>query len=266
MAGRLAMLACGGALPVEIYRATPDLLVYTLEGIPSAVEGESHKLEKIGGLMGAMRAAGVEKLVFAGGLTRPALSPAEFDGTMAQLAPRVMQAMNLGDDGLLRSVIAFFEEQGFAVVGAHEVCPALVAEAGLAVGPDPDEAETRDIARAGEILRGISALDIGQGCVVAGGQCLGIETVQGTDWLLQNVGATDRKYFRDFKGVYAKAAKDGQDLRIDMPTIGPKTVAAVAGAGLAGMVLEAGRVLILEREATLSAARDAGIFLRTESL
>lgn len=260
------MLACGGALPVEIQRANPDILTYTFDGIPSAVVGEVHKLEKIGSLIDAMRAAGVDRLVFAGALTRPSLNPTELDATMMVLAPRILQAMHLGDDGLLRTVIGFFEEQGFKVVGAHEVCPSLVAESGLAVGAAPTDAETRDIARAGAILRGVSALDIGQGCVVAGGQCLGVETVQGTDTLLQNVAATDPKYFRNFKGIYAKAAKDGQDLRIDMPTIGPQTIAAVAKAGLAGIVLQANRVLILERDATLAAAAAAGLFLRTDQL
>lgn len=268
MGGNLAILACDGALPVEIAQANPDAMVITLEGIPSPLEAgsERHRLEKIGTLFAAMKAAGVERMVFAGALVRPQLDPAQLDSEMTALAPRLMQAMQLGDDGLLRTVIAVFEEQGFAVVGPKDVCPSLVAEEGLAVGAAPGEREEADIARAAEILRGISPLDIGQGCVVAGGQCLGIETVQGTDALLRFSGATDAKFLRNFKGVYVKAAKDGQDLRIDMPTIGPRTVHAVAEAGLAGLVVEAGRVLLLEREATLEAARAAGIFLQARTL
>lgn len=263
MAGRLAILACAGHLPVAIARAHPDAMVITLQGIPSALEegSERHRLEEIGALFAAMKAAGVDRMVFAGALARPALDPSRFDAEMTALAPRLMQALSKGDDGLLRTVIDVFEEQGFSVVGAHQVLPGLVAEAGLAVGPAPDAAAEADIARAAEILRGISPLDIGQGCVVAGGQCLGIETVQGTDALLGFVAGTDPKYRRNFKGVYVKAAKEGQDLRIDMPTIGPRTVQAVAGAGLAGMVIGAGRVMILDRDATLEAVRDAGLFL-----
>lgn len=268
MAGRLAILACAGSLPVIVARANPDAMVITLEGIPSSLEdgSERHQLENIGTLFAAMKNQGVDRMVFAGSLVRPRLDPTTFDAQMMGLAPRLMAAMSLGDDGLLRTVIEVFEEQGFAVVGARDVLPALVAELGLSVGPAPNDAEEADIARATEILNGISSLDIGQGCVVAGGQCLGIETVQGTDALLQFVAGTDEKFRRNFKGVYVKAAKVGQDLRIDMPTIGPRTVASVAAANLAGLVVDAGRTLILDREETLAAAEEAGLFLIARAL
>lgn len=263
MSGRLAILACAGALPVAIARANPDAMILTLEGIPSELEAQSHRhrLEQIGTLFAAMKDAGIDRMVFAGSLMRPALDPAAFDAEMAALAPRLMAALQKGDDGLLRTVIEVFEEQGFSVVGAHQVLPSLTADPGLHAGTDPDDATRSDIARATEILRGIAPLDLGQTCVVAGGQCLGIETVQGTDALLHFVAATPPEYRRGHPGVLVKAAKAGQDLRIDMPAIGPRTVAAVAEAGLAGLVIEAGKVMILDRDATLQAARDKGIFL-----
>lgn len=268
MAGKLAILACAGALPVAIAKANPDAMIITLEGIPSDLEGQSHRhrLEKIGALFAAMKEAGVERMVFAGSLVRPALDPSAFDAEMAALAPRLMAALQMGDDGLLRTVIEVFEEQGFSVVGAHQVLPSLTAEPGLHVGPEPDQTTTADITRATEILRGIAPLDVGQTCVVAGGQCLGIETVQGTDALLQFVAATPPEFRRDYRGVLVKAAKAGQDLRIDMPTIGPRTIDAVAGAGLAGLVIEAGKVMILDRDTTLQAVRDKGIFLVASEL
>lgn len=268
MTGRLAIIAFSGTLPAELARAETGAMIITLEGCPSDLEARSerHRFEKIGALFSAMKAGGVDRVVFAGALSRPVLDPSQFDAEMAALAPRLMAALSRGDDGLLRTVIDIFEEKGFSVTGPHQVLPALVAEPGLHVGPAPGDEEEADIARAGQILRGISPLDIGQGCVVAGGQCLGIETVQGTDALLAAVAGTDRKYFRNFKGVYVKAAKEGQDLRIDMPVIGPHTVAAVAGAGLAGLVVQAGRVLILDRAATLQAAAGHGIFLLSRDL
>jgi len=268
VAGRLAILACGGALPVELARAQPEAMVITLDGIPSALDARSHRhrLERIGALFSSMHEAGIDRVVFAGALVRPALDPANFDAEMAVLAPRLMAAMAKGDDGLLRTVIEVFEEKGFSVVGPADVLPALVAGDDLHLGPVPGPTEEADIARATEILRGMAALDIGQGCVVAGGQCLGLETVQGTDALLGFVAASDPKYRRGFRGVCVKAAKQGQDLRIDMPVIGPRTVAAVAGAGLAGLIIEAGKVLILDRAATFDAVLESGIFLVARKL
>ncbi|WP_135504793.1 LpxI family protein [Roseovarius aestuariivivens] len=266
--GRLAILACGGALPVRLAEAHPDAMVITLEGIPSELEARSdrHRLEKIGGLFSAMKAAGVDRMVFAGALARPGFDPGQFDGMMTRIAPRLMAAIPQGDDALLRTVIAIFEEQGFAVLGAHELLPELVAEDGFAHGPALDEADLRDAARAGEILRTLGPLDLGQGCVVAGGQCLGIETVQGTDALLRFVGETDPKFRRGHKGVFVKAPKPGQDLRIDMPVIGPGTIDGIADAGLAGVVIAPGRVMILDRDEVLRRAGATGVFILARDL
>lgn len=263
MADRLAILACGGALPVLLARAHPDALHYTLRGVPSELSGSAQEfpLEKIGSLFAAMEEAGIGRMVFAGSLSRPALNPSEFDAEMMRIAPGLMAAIPQGDDALLRFVIATFEAQGITVLGAHDLLPGLTVEEGLTVGPAPSEAELADTARAAHILSEISPLDIGQGCAVAAGQCLGIETVQGTDALLAYVAQVTPELRRGQRGVYVKAPKAGQDLRIDMPTIGPSTIAAVADAGLAGLVVAANQVVIIDRDATLALAKERGIFL-----
>lgn len=266
--GRLAILACGGALPVMLAKAHPDALHFTLTGVPSelAVTAQDFALEEIGSLFSAMKAEGVTDMVFAGALTRPALDPTRFDAAMMRIAPRLMQAIPQGDDALLRTVIDIFEEEGFTVQGAHALLPDSVADMALLAGPDPSAAERADIARAAEIMTALSPVDIGQGCVVAGGQCLGIETVQGTDALLGFVAETPEKLRRGHKGVYVKAPKAGQDLRIDMPAIGPATVELAARAGLAGIMVQAGGVLVLDRAGVVSAAEAHGLFIRSGAL
>ena len=268
MAGKLAILACDGALPVQLAAAYPEALKITLAGIPHQLGADTteYPIEKLGSVFAALREAKIDRLVFAGSLARPAMDPAAFDAVMIAVAPRLLAAMQRGDDALLRQVIEIFEEQGVTVVGAHDLLPKLTAFDGLQVGPAPNAAELDDMARACEILGALSPLDVGQGCAVAGGQCLGIETVQGTDALLRYVAGTPETLRRGHKGVYVKAAKAGQDLRIDMPAIGPGTVRAVAEAGLAGLMIEAGRVMILDRNKTLQAAEDAGIFLISRGL
>lgn len=268
MTGRLAILACGGALPVALAAVHPDAMQITLRGIPSdlAPTAREFQLEKIGSVFSAMKAEGVDRMVFAGHLARPPLNPADFDADMMRIAPGLMMALPQGDDALLRFVIRVFEDQGFQVIGAHELLPGLTAEQGLSVGSTPTKTDLSDGARGADILSAISPLDIGQGCVVAGGMCLGIETVQGTDALLGFVAQTPDTLRRGAKGVYVKAAKRGQDLRIDMPTIGPSTIAAVANAGLAGLVIEADKTVILNRAETTQAVEDAGIFLTSQVL
>ncbi len=259
----LAILACDGALPVQIAQAYPDALQITLAGVPHQMGAAARefRIERLGELFDTLRQAGIARLVFAGALTRPALDPGQFDPLMQTIAPRLIGAMGQGDDGLLRQVIAIFEEQGIAVIGAHELLPQLVAGPDLQEGAAADEGDLADAGRACEILRALSPMDIGQSCAVAGGQCLGIETVQGTDALLRFVADTPAALKRGRKGVFVKAAKAQQDLRIDMPTIGPGTIAGVARAGLAGLLIEAGRVMILERDETLRAVSEHGLFL-----
>lgn len=268
MPGRLGILACGGDLPVRIAEAHPQALRIGFAGIPNALgDGvQIHQLEKLGALFEALRAADVDRVVLAGALARPSLDPGALDAATMAVAPRLMAALKDGDDALLTQVIGVFEDQGFAVQGAHELVPGLTADAGLHVGPPPSENDMRDAMRAWDILLALSPLDVGQGCLVAGGQCLGIETVQGTDALLRFVAQTPAGLRGDDKGVFVKAAKRGQDLRVDMPVIGPDTVMAVAKAGLAGLVIQADHVMILNRDETLRTARESGLFLTAREL
>jgi DUF1009 family protein len=179
---------------------------------------------------------------------------------MQDNAERLSKAFAQGDDQLLRLVITLFEDQGFRVKGAHELLPAAKAESGLISGPTPSTQNLSDAQRGAEILATLAPLDLGQGCVVSSGLCLGIETLQGTDALLEFVGQTPEKLHRT-PGVFVKAPKAGQELRVDMPAIGPDPVRNVSDAKLAGIVLAADRVLILDRVRTLGLAASLGVFI-----
>ena len=264
---RLGILAGQGALPQMIAAAHPDAVFMHFDGVAVDLPDNdcvAASFEKFGALFEALREAGVSEVVFAGGLARPALNPANFDPKMMQLAPGFMAAMQGGDDGLLRAVIDAFEAEGFGVRGAHELLDGLTALPGLLAGPEPSDADRADAARTRAILKALGPLDVGQGAVVADGQALGVETAQGTDAMLRFVKETPEALRQRARGVLVKAPKPGQDLRVDMPAVGPGTVAAVARAGLAGIVINAGEVLLLEREVTLRAAQEAGIFLLAE--
>lgn len=259
--GRLAIISAKGLLPVELARAVPDALIVTLKGVAHDQSGpvHEHQFEKLGALFVDLKSEGVTEVVFAGAMSRPKLDPADFDDFMQATAPRLMAAFGAGDDALLRLVVSLFEENGLSVRGAHEILE-ITAKTGLIAGPAPDETALKDAQRGTEILSVISSLDVGQGAVVAGGLCLGIETLQGTDAMLSFVAETP-EHLRRAKGVFVKAPKAGQDLRVDMPAIGPDTIRNVAQAGLAGVALAAGRVLVLDREVTLKLAEDLGVFI-----
>ena len=263
MSASLAILAGHGALPQTLSAANPDALFVSFDGVDVKIPTARHlpaSFNRFGALFDGLNAAGITTVTFAGAMSRPALDPAAFDAKTISLAPRLMAAMAGGDDGLLREIIAVFEAEGFSVTGAHQVLADLVATAGLLAGHEPDATALADAKRGIEILHALSPMDVGQGVVVAHGLCLGVETLQGTDAMLGFVAATP-KHLRRTGGVFVKAAKSGQDLRVDMPAIGPDTVASVVAAGLGGMVIAAGSVMILERAKTIQAIKAAGLFL-----
>jgi DUF1009 family protein len=177
----------------------------------------------------------------------------------------VTEVIARGDDQVLRGAVMLLEERGHRVVGAHELAPRLVAPRSLRGLVGPDEDDRQAIALGIDLLASLSAFDIGQGAVIARRHVLAIEGPEGTDRMLRRVGSLRRSWFglrrRREGGVLIKAAKRGQDLRVDMPTIGPRTISEAAKAGLAGIAVGAGSTLLLEQEATLAVADRLGLFL-----
>ena len=295
---RVALIAGQGALPNVLAdalgRAGRDWFACHLDGFPPEGVGQSRafRIERLGSLIAALREEGVTEACFAGAIARPPLDPGAVDAATMPLVPRMLQALRAGDDGALRVVIALFEEAGMRVVGADDLAPDLTA---LPVTGTPSARDRADIARAAEVHAALGAADVGQGCVVAGGRVLAVEAAPGTDWMLAGlvrrpaapVPAQDGLFGGDLLGgaaewmsggaaavepslpafdrpeggVFFKAAKAGQDRRIDLPTIGPRTVRLVAAAGLSGLALERGGVLVLEREAVAALLDAHGLFL-----
>lgn len=258
----LALIAGKGGLPISLVRALDasgaSYRVYSLAGFePDLPDVHSFRVEALGQVLSDMVADGVAEVCFAGAMQRPPIDPSALHPLSLPLVPRLMGVLQAGDDRLLREVIAIFEETGLSVRGAHEIAPELVAGAGPLGATGPDAAALADAARGGEILATLGPLDIGQGCVVQNGLCLAVETLPGTDAMLRFVAQT--RGTRPAGGVLVKRAKAQQDLRIDMPAIGPETVRNAQAAGVQGIALEAGRVLLLDRAATVAAADAAGI-------
>ena len=269
-AGGLALIAGTGALPGLLAGALAaqgeDFVLAEMEGFPASVLGREplrFRVERLAPFLDDLLARGVRRVVFAGAVRRPRLDPSAIDPATAALLPRLMAALQAGDDATLRAVIGIFEERGLEVVGAEAVLPDLVPGPGLLTGA-LTEADAKDAARAAAIVAALGAVDVGQGAVVAQGLCLAVEALPGTDAMLDWVAATGAGLRPDpagAKGVFYKAPKPGQDRRVDLPALGPETVARAAAAGLAGIAWEAGGVICLDRAQMVADAQAAGLFL-----
>jgi DUF1009 family protein len=269
---RLGLIAGGGRLPIEIAahcrRAGRPVFVVRLKGLADGAlaefDGADVGLAELGKCLKALKAAGCEAVCLAGQVARPDFSALSPDLRGMAALPGALAAARKGDDALLRFLLGEFEKEGFAVEGAEAAMADLVIGEGPLGRHRPRDADAADAVRALETARAIGALDIGQAAVVCDGVVLAVEAQEGTDAMLDRVVALPAALRGDAaarRGVLAKAPKPIQDLRIDLPTIGPATVERAAAAGLAGIVGERGRLIVLERARTVALADEFGLFL-----
>jgi hypothetical protein len=267
VSGKLAIVAGTGDLPkrlLEACRASGrPVFVLALESHTdrALVTDVPHAWVRLGAAadaFSALRAAEVSEVVFVGPVKRPSLASLMPDMRGARFLARV-GLRSFGDDGLLSAIVKEFEAEGFRVVGVDDVLAELVAPTGAVGRLTPDEDARADIARGLAVVHALGALDIGQAVVVEAGVVLGVEAIEGTDALIERAGKLKREGAR--RGVLVKAKKPGQERRVDLPTIGADTVERVAAAGFAGIAIEAGSALVVDRDEVAQRADAAGVFV-----
>ena len=256
-----ALIAGNGDLPGLVLKAgTAPTHVFALEGVSVSLpsEPERFRLETLGTLLATLTKRGVTELCLAGAITRPSIDPTLIDEATRPLVPVLQQALMQGDDGALRIILNIFEAQGIRILAAHDMVPDLLPPEGVLTSVLPSEPHQTDAVRGQHIVDAMGAADIGQACVVAGGQALVVEGMFGTEWMLNSL---KNRPAQPRGGILYKAPKPDQDRRVDLPAVGLDTVHQAADAGLEGIVLEAGGVMVLNREAVIKAADAAGLFL-----
>ena len=269
----LVLVAGAGRLPelvaASLDRAGRPFRVLAIRGFAEramrARAAATVDLLDIAGILAILKVWGPVTVVPAGGVSRP--NPAAILNAAAALRNRdALKAISDGgDDRLLRGALALLEEHGHGVVGVHEVAPDLLSPEGLLGRHAPDDAARDSIATGRALLAALSDFDVGQATVVIGQRALTVEGPEGTDRMLARARMLGRRPFGYGSAqpgtVLVKCAKTGQDLRVDLPAIGPRTVANAAAAGCAGLAVQAGFTLIIDRPATIAAADRAGLFL-----
>ena len=269
----VGIIAGSGVLPfsvAELLRARGrSSFLFAIRGFcdPVRVAQYPHHwvaLGQVGRLTRLMRAEGCGDIVFIGGLVRPALSEIRLDLGTLRAIPAIARALRGGDDHLLKGISRIFERHGFRLVGIQDVAPELLMPEGSITRRVPDAEALADIAKGRELMSAISPFDVGQGVVVIDGHVVAVEDIEGTDQLLLRVArlrAEKRIRAKPGRGVLVKTPKVQQDLRFDLPTLGPKTIDGIVAAGLAGIGIVAGRTLVAEADVMTAKADQAGLFV-----
>ena len=269
----VGVIAGGGAMPFAVADSLAArgiaAVIFALKGAcdPAQVARFRHhwiSLGQYGKATKLFRSEGCRDLIFIGTLARPALSDIRLDWGTLRIMGQVVASFRGGDDHLLSGIGRIFERDGFRLVGIKDAAPDLLMPEGCITRTAPDADASADIARGREVLAALSPFDIGQAAVVIDGHVVAVEDIEGTDGLLARVArlrAEGRIRAKAGRGVLVKMPKSGQDLRYDLPTIGPRTVQGVATAGLAGIAVAAGNTIAAEPQAMIEAADKAGLIV-----
>ncbi|ALA18919.1 MULTISPECIES: LpxI family protein [unclassified Chelatococcus] len=267
----VALLAGGGALPgllrAALLRRNRNVRVLALRGFAErALARQADVVVDIldyKRIFAQLEAWAPAEVVLVGTVHRP--KPTAFAGALAAFRNRdeIAAILGAGDDGLLAGVIRLLEERGLTVGGIDRLAPELLAGAGVLGAVTPDEQGLAAAATGQGVLEALSPFDVGQAVVVAAQRVVAIEGPEGTDAMLARARRLRRspRLRAIHGGVLVKMAKVGQDLRVDLPTIGPRTVACAARAGLAGIAIGAGATLIVDGPGTIAEADRRGLFL-----
>ncbi|MDP9128111.1 MAG: UDP-2,3-diacylglucosamine diphosphatase LpxI [Pseudomonadota bacterium] len=264
---KLGIIAGGGSAPHDLVRACQklgrDFFVICLEGQADQHLGEGlpHVWLPLGAgtrLKSLVHEQDIKELVMIGRVRRPSLLELKPDWLALKVVTKIGINM-VGDNTLLAGIgKAIEEEADVRIIGAQEVFADLLTPEGRLGRLAPDADAGLDIERGIQVATALGHLDVGQSVIVQQGIVLGVEAIEGTDDLIKRSAQLRRE---GPGGVLIKIAKPQQDNRYDLPTAGPATIAAMAVAGLRGLMLEAGRSLLIERERTIAMADEAAIFI-----
>ncbi|WP_415920422.1 LpxI family protein [Tateyamaria sp. SN6-1] len=295
----LALITGRGALPAAVAAAQDAApLICALDGhVPDGLSPDiTFCIEKLGGFLRTLTQRGVTEVCFCGAIDRPRISLTRLDARTLALLPALSRAVGGGEDSALRTVLGIFEAKGFRVRGAHDLAPGLLPPAGSLGAVAVPEGTERQLHAAEEVQREQGHRDEGQSCVIRDGVVIAREGARGTDAMLRDListpvapvatgdddplglamdafggvldsaadwlsGPVAEARAKGRGGVFFKAPKPGQDLRVDLPTIGPGTARGVVAAKLDGIVLQAGGVMVLDQPQVLDILNENGVFL-----
>lgn len=203
-------------------------------------------------LIDALKGYGVARAVMVGGIAKPRLFREIMPDARALAA--IARVGKLRDDTLLRGLADELEQDGIRIVPSTTFLDEIVPAAGVLGGREPTPEEWADIRYGFQVVKVIGRFDIGQSVVVRGGTVMAVEGIEGTDATIRRAGTLVNGDI-----VVVKATKPIQDLRFDLPAIGPDTIRTIAEVRGRALAVEAGRTIVLDRAQTLALADEAGI-------
>ena len=269
---RIAVISGEGNLPNQIIK---ELILNNIDPIaffpknfnlslPNNVKKIAFDLYNLENLIYALKSRAVKYLIFAGKITRYN----DFDTSNNLKSIDLMKDYKIDlqntDDKLLRSVGYFFEKHGFEILSIQNILPNFFLEKGIPSNRKPSIQDRKDIEKAINIHNLMSEADIGQSLVVVNGLCIGLETLPGTDAMIEFVKNFKIKnnFFKKLSGgILFKCLKKNQDVRFDFPVIGENTLLNIKRAELNGLALVENKLITLNKDKLIKIANKLDLFI-----
>ena len=260
MAEALGLVGGAGALPVlmarEARRAGWRVVAFALADpeplVPHADRVVPVQLGDVGPILAVLGEEGIRHVVLAGRVRKDVL----FQGAPLDSAARhyVSKAADWTDEGLLGAAVQGLAAMGIEVLDQRQFLAPWLVAAGLIAGPPVRPELEADVARGLRLARDLAERGVGQTVVLRAGSVAAVEAMEGTDETVRRGLALAGR-----GAVVVKAAAPAHDYRLDVPTVGPDTVDCCTAGGAAVLALQAGRVLLLERERVEAEAARTGM-------
>jgi len=264
----LGLIAGQGRFPFEVARAARSrgikVVIAALHGCADAAIAESSEctddlewlyLGEVERLISFFQNAGVQGVVVAGKVPKTNLygdpTPLRLDGLALKL---LAEMENREDDSIMLILAKCLESEGLQLYSQVELVPDLLAGEGLLGAVEPTPEQLRDVAFGLPLAKAIGGLDIGQTLVVGNTAVLAVEAIEGTDEAIRRGGRLGPGC-----AVVVKVAKPDQDMRFDVPAVGPDTVRVLVESGVSLLAIEAGKTLLFEQDEMIRLADEAGI-------
>lgn len=265
----LGIIAGNGYLPYEIaelyqkaggncYIATisddVDLCLYELAQIKRFSIGYA------GAILDYFKQNNVCNIIMVGGIQRPNFNALKMDLVGSALVAKILKQKFLGDDNVLKIISAYIENKGFNVISPQDVLQ-IAAEYGSDIFTKicPSPQDVIDIELGKKVITSLGHIDVGQSVIVADGYVLGIEAAEGTDNLIKRCAVLRKK---TKGGVLIKMSKSSQDMRLDIPVVGPTTATILSQHGFNGLAIENKGVIIVQKNQALNLFNEYQLFLK----
>ena len=223
----------------------------------------SLSIGQLGKAISIFKKHGCKNIIFAGKVATPNFSKTKFDFKALYYLPKIIEGAKKDDASIIKTIIKIFKKEGFKILSSTYFNSELLLKRGTHTKIKPDSLSKQDMLKGKSIINDLSRRGIGQGVIIRNSHVIAIEGPDGTDAMLKRASVLLKRfsYKNKKQGILLKFPKKNQDLRVDLPTVGIKTIKKCIKIRLKGIVVKANQNIFLDRFKCINLANKKKMFI-----